>query len=81
MTNEPLLTVASVTVAAISWHCFEGPINRLKARLEYSEARPTGVGPHVVPAPSAEYLSPVSSSGQIGGNDPDGGRPDAAARP
>ena len=74
-------TAASVAVAAISWHCFEGPLNRLKARFEYSEARPTSVGPHVVPASSAGYLSPVSSSGRIGGNDPDGGRPDAAARP
>jgi peptidoglycan/LPS O-acetylase OafA/YrhL len=26
---------ASVAVAAVSWHFFEGPINRLKARFEY----------------------------------------------
>jgi peptidoglycan/LPS O-acetylase OafA/YrhL len=26
---------ASVAVAAVSWHVFEGPINRLKARFEY----------------------------------------------
>jgi peptidoglycan/LPS O-acetylase OafA/YrhL len=28
-------TAASVAVAAVSWHLFEGPINRLKARFEY----------------------------------------------
>jgi peptidoglycan/LPS O-acetylase OafA/YrhL len=26
---------ASVAVAAVSWHCFEGPINRVKDRFEY----------------------------------------------
>jgi peptidoglycan/LPS O-acetylase OafA/YrhL len=26
---------ASIAVAAVSWHLFEGPINRLKARFEY----------------------------------------------
>jgi peptidoglycan/LPS O-acetylase OafA/YrhL len=26
---------ASIAIAAISWHLFEGPINRLKARFEY----------------------------------------------
>jgi peptidoglycan/LPS O-acetylase OafA/YrhL len=25
----------TIFVAAISWHCFEAPINRLKARFEY----------------------------------------------
>ena len=28
-------SAASVGVAAVSWHCFEGPINRLKGRFEY----------------------------------------------
>jgi peptidoglycan/LPS O-acetylase OafA/YrhL len=28
-------SAASVAVAAISWHCFEGPINRLKDRFQY----------------------------------------------
>ena len=28
-------SAASVVVAAISWHCFEGPINRLRDRFEY----------------------------------------------
>jgi peptidoglycan/LPS O-acetylase OafA/YrhL len=28
-------SAASVAVAAISWHCFEGPINRMKNRFEY----------------------------------------------
>jgi len=28
-------SAASVAVAAVSWHCFEGPINRLKDRFEY----------------------------------------------
>lgn len=28
-------TALSVAVAAISWHCFEGPINRMKNRFEY----------------------------------------------
>jgi peptidoglycan/LPS O-acetylase OafA/YrhL len=28
-------STASIAVAAISWHCFEGPINRLKARVGY----------------------------------------------
>ena len=28
-------SAASVVVAAISWHCFEGPINRLKDRFQY----------------------------------------------
>jgi peptidoglycan/LPS O-acetylase OafA/YrhL len=28
-------STASVAVAAVSWHCFEGPINRLKARFGY----------------------------------------------
>ena len=26
---------ATIAVAAVSWHCFEAPINRLKARFEY----------------------------------------------
>jgi peptidoglycan/LPS O-acetylase OafA/YrhL len=28
-------TAVSVAAAAVSWHLFEGPINRLKARFEY----------------------------------------------
>jgi peptidoglycan/LPS O-acetylase OafA/YrhL len=28
-------TVLTILVAAVSWHCFEAPINRLKARFEY----------------------------------------------
>lgn len=28
-------TCATIAVAAISWHCFEAPINHLKARFEY----------------------------------------------
>jgi peptidoglycan/LPS O-acetylase OafA/YrhL len=27
--------VLTIVVAAVSWHCFEAPINRLKARFEY----------------------------------------------
>jgi peptidoglycan/LPS O-acetylase OafA/YrhL len=26
---------ATIAVAAVSWHLFEGPINRLKAHFEY----------------------------------------------
>ena len=30
-----LMMVATIIVAAISWHAFEAPINRLKDRFEY----------------------------------------------
>ncbi len=28
-------SIATIAVAAISWHCFEGPINRVKDRFQY----------------------------------------------
>lgn len=41
-------SAASVAVAGISWHVFEGPINRLKDRLATSrEARAQAIGGHV----------------------------------
>jgi peptidoglycan/LPS O-acetylase OafA/YrhL len=33
-----LATAATVAIAALSWHYFEGPINRLKRHFPYREA-------------------------------------------
>jgi peptidoglycan/LPS O-acetylase OafA/YrhL len=33
-------SIASIVVAAVSWHCFEGPINRLKSRVGYVRHAP-----------------------------------------
>jgi peptidoglycan/LPS O-acetylase OafA/YrhL len=73
-------TAASVAVAAVSWHCFEGPINRLKARLEDLSPRRSEVGAHVVASPESRYLSPAIPS-EIGRRkDADDSPPDAVAR-
>jgi peptidoglycan/LPS O-acetylase OafA/YrhL len=37
-------STVSVVVAAISWHCFEGPINRVKDRLKDPQPRALGPG-------------------------------------
>ncbi|HET6576829.1 MAG TPA: acyltransferase [Gemmatimonadales bacterium] len=73
-------TAASVALAAVSWHCFEGPINRLKSRLEDPPPRLARTGSHVVPDSGSRYLSPASPSGTARRNDPDDSRPDAVAR-
>jgi peptidoglycan/LPS O-acetylase OafA/YrhL len=73
-------TAASVAVAALSWHWFEGPINRLKARLEDPPPRLRGSGMLVVLDGEPRYLSPASSSEVTARNDPDDSRPDAVAR-